>query len=294
MSILTRMLIYNATYAVGAVLMLLTVIISSKTYGISRMRAAVYAVLSFGAGIGGANLIGAVYNALWSLKGIETDIKVDMLGAMIFTLFFLLAVIPAEKGVRKRMSAKPGGREIKPVSFRDTMDMIIPGAFLVFTCIKLGCHIRGCCYGVPWEHGVRSPMGDIRLFPVQLCEFASLCAILIICSFIKRTKLYRRGMAAPLTAFMYGAARFCWEYARYYTPEMKHFASGLSLWQLFSLLVIVVTAIWLAVLVKTQPPEPLPELKIISLRKTADAVKNDTKSKGGTNNKTQKQRKSKK
>ncbi|MCR5781623.1 MAG: prolipoprotein diacylglyceryl transferase [Clostridia bacterium] len=281
MSMITRILFYDAMYIAGFALMLLTSLLGCRIYGIGRVRAAVYSVISFAAGIGGALLIGVIYNKLQSLKGTETDIRVDMLGAMIFTLFFLIAAVPIEKLFVKARAKKADSAEVRNVSFRDTIDMIIPGAFIVFTCIKFGCHVKGCCYGVIWDRGIKSPLADVRLFPVQLCEFASLCAILILCCFLKRTKIYRRGMAAPLTAFFYGVARFLWEFLRFYTPEMKHFALGLSLWQLFCLLVIVVTAVWLAVLYKTQPGEPLPKGKLIL---KAEELSADRKKQNGRKN----------
>ena len=282
MSMITRILFYDAMYIVGFALMLLTSLLGCRIYGIGRVRAAVYSVISFAAGIGGAFLIGVIYNKLQSLKGTETDVRVDMLGAMIFTLFFLIAAVPVEKlFVKARAKTTADGAGVRNVSFRDTMDMIIPGAFIVFTCIKFGCHVKGCCYGVIWDRGIKSPLADVRLFPVQLCEFASLCAILILCYFLKRTRIYRRGMAAPLTAFFYGVSRFLWEFLRFYTPEMKHFALGLSLWQLICLLVIVVTAVWLAVLYKTQPGEPLPKGKFML---KAEALTADKKQQTSRNN----------
>ena len=262
---LTRILIYYATYLVGFVLMLLLSLFRCSVYGSSRARAAAYSFITFLSGLAGALIIGVVYNFLYSLKGINTTIRVDVLGAVIFTSLFLLAAVSIEKRYLKSKAEKAAlnGTEdaapIRTVSFRDTMDMMIPGSFLVFTCIKLGCHVRGCCAGVEYSWGIYFPNRDITLFPVQLFEFATLCAILIACYFIKQTSFFRRGMAGPMTAGMYGVARFGWEFARYYSPEMRHFLFGLTLWQLFSILVIVVSAIWLAVLYTTQPSEPLPK-----------------------------------
>ena len=262
--ILTRIIIYYATYAVGFILMLLLSLLRCPVYGSSRARAAAYSVITFLSGFAGALIIGVVYNFLFSLKGVETAIRVDMLGAVIFTSLFLLAAVYIEKYYWKRQAQKAAqdGAKAAPartVSFRDTMDMMIPGSFLVFTCIKLGCHVRGCCAGVECGWGIYFPNRDITLFPVQLCEFASLCLILIGCYFIKQTRFFRRGMAGPLTACLYGFARFGWEFLRWYTPETRYFLFGLTLWQLFCLLVIAVSAVWLLILYKTQPGEPLPK-----------------------------------
>ena len=280
MSIFTRIFIYYGAYAAGFALMLVMSLIRCGLYGISRARAAVYSFLCFAVGVGGARLIGAIYNALFTIKGIETDVSVDVLGALIFNLFFLMAAVPLENFFRKRFAQQPPeDGQVAPRSFRDTIDLIMPGSFLVFASIKFGCHIRGCCYGVIWEHGIKSPLGDIRVFPVQLCESATILAIAAAGCFMMRAGFYRRGMAAPLFANMYGVARFGWEFLRFNPPEMRNYALGMTVWQLFCLLVIIVTAIWLAVLVKTQPPEPLRKNRASS--KTGKETSPSKKSVGG-------------
>ena len=262
---ITRMLIYYTTYAVGFILMLLLSLLRCGVYGSSRARAAVYSFITFLSGFAGALIIGTVYNFLFSLKGIETDVKVDVLGAVIFTALFLLAAVTVEKRYLRRKAGKASQREtegaapVRTVSFRDTMDMMIPGSFLVFACIKFGCHIRGCCCGVEWSWGIYFPERDITLFPVQLFECATLCLIVLTCILFQQTKVFRRGMTGPFAANLYGVARFFWEFFRYNTPEMRRFLFGMTQWQLFSILVIVVSAVWLTVLYKTQPAEPLPK-----------------------------------
>ena len=262
---ITRILLYYATYALGFILMLLLSLFRCGVYGSSRARAAVYSVITFLSGFAGARIIGVVYNFLFSLKVIETDVKVDVLGAVIFTALFLLIAVYIEKfflNRRQKQAAQNGTDAIAPirtVSFRDTMDMMIPGSFLVFACIKFGCHIRGCCYGVEWSWGIHFPERDITLFPVQLFEFATLFLIVLTSILFQQTNVFRRGMTGPFAANLYGVARFFWEFFRYNTPEMRHFLFGMTQWQLFSILVIVVSAVWLAVLYKTRPAEPLPK-----------------------------------
>ena len=266
---ITRILLYYATYALGFILMLLLSLFRCGVYGSSRARTAVYSVITFLSGFAGAWIIGAIYNILFSLKGIETDVKVDVLGAVIFTALFLLAAVTVEKQHLQR-KAKKAARDgtdaiapIRTVSFRDTMDMMIPGSFLVFACIKFGCHIRGCCYGVEWSWGIYLPNMDITLFPVQLFECATLCLIVLACILFQQTNVFRRGMTGPFAANLYGVARFFWEFFRYNTPEMRNYLFGMTLWQLLSILVIVVSAIWLTVLYKTQPAEPLPKGRLL-------------------------------
>ncbi|MBR5410871.1 MAG: prolipoprotein diacylglyceryl transferase [Clostridia bacterium] len=272
MNIITRMLIYDATYLLGFLFMLVLCTVRSRAYGISRLRAFIYCFITFGGGLCGAWLVGQVYNLIASLKDWYPKIKVDMLGAVIFTTVFLLAAVYPEKwflklwqkkkekadaeadGDQKKKRAAP-----KTVSFRDTMDLMIPGAFVVFATIKIGCAINGCCMGVEWSWGLMNPQLNKTLFPVQIFESASLFAIVIVSYYIKQSRFYRRGMAGPLAAFMYGAVRFFWEHFRWYSPETRYFVFGLTLWQAFCVVVLIVAGIWVWVLYKTQPNEPLPK-----------------------------------
>lgn len=287
MNIFTRILIYYALYIVGFVLMLLLSVFRCKAYNISRVRALVYSFITFLSGLCGALIIGKIYNLIASLKDWYPDIKVDVLGAVIFTSLFLLAAVYIEKAILKRRQAAPAdGKEKsvpkKTVSFRDTMDLMIPGSFLVFASIKLGCMFRGCCWGVECSPGVFSPYLQTTVFPIQIFESATIVAIVIGSYFIKQTRFYRRGMAGPLAAFLYGLARFFWEFFRWYSPETRHFFLGFTLWQIFCILVLIVAGIWLFVLYKTQPSEPMPKCKPQNAK---NKWKNAKHSSGKTNHK---------
>ena len=59
---ITRILIYYATYLVGFVLMLLLSLYRCHIYGSSRARAAAYSFITFLSGLAGALIIGVVYN----------------------------------------------------------------------------------------------------------------------------------------------------------------------------------------------------------------------------------------
>jgi len=74
---------------------------------------------------------------------------------------------------------------------------------------RLGCYFAGCCYGVPWEHGIvfHDSLGapnDIALFPTQLVEvgfnaliFIALMIIGRFCATKGRLILYYLLMYAP-------------------------------------------------------------------------------------------------
>ena len=256
--------IYHAMYAVGFILMLLfNVLIYYKIFNLSRLRAFVYSLITFAYGYLGAACIGVLYNAIAALKDLVGNIRMDMIGAILFQLLW----IPTVHAIKyfKKSKAKHNWnidskkQNIETISFRDTFDFIVPGAFIVLACIKFGCFFSGCCFGIECDWGVFSPKIYTTVFPIQIFEFATICLILIAMYFIKQTKFYRRGMAGPLTVALYVFARFCWEFLRYYEPEMRHFFLGLSLWQIFCVIFFVVVVVWIIVLYKTQPSEPMPK-----------------------------------
>lgn len=256
--------IYHAMYAVGFVLMLLfNVFINYKAYKFTRLRTFVYSLITFAYGYLGAMFIGFLYNVIASIKGLTGTIRVDMIGAILFMLLWI-PTVHVENYIRKR-KAKPNYNidakrtKIEHISFRDTLDFIAPGAFIVLACIKFGCNFSGCCFGVESDWGVFSPKIFTTVFPIQIFEFATICLIIITTYFIKQTKFYRRGMGGPLAVAMYAFSRFCWEFLRYYTPEFKNFFLGLSIWQLICVVIFVIVFVWVIGLYKTQPSEPKPK-----------------------------------
>ena len=263
MQIITRMLLYDASYLVGLILMTVVIVLRAHVYGISKRRAAVYSLITFLFGFFGAWLIGKIYNLLAGLTGWYPGVKVDVIGAVIFTSPLVLAAVYTERAFRKfknKSAVENGGDpvDLKNVNFRDTLDLMITGAFFMFASIKMGCMIRGCCWGVECGWGVESPYIHKTVFPIQIFESLSIFAVVIIVYFIKKTRFFRRGMGGPLSAFFYGVARFFWEFLRWYAPENRHFFLGLTLWQNLCVLIILVAALWTAILYKTQPSEPQP------------------------------------
>ena len=273
MSTALRGNLYVACYAIGVVFFLLINVVRRKIYGAGRLRAAVYAPLTFLLGFCGAVIIGPIYNLIAYLKGFYPGIFVDVLGAVIFTSPFLLAAVNAEKAILKRRArnaALAADPSFKPwdVSFRDTMDLVIPGAFVVFAFIKLGCAFRGCCWGVECSWGFTAQFYYSKtVFPVQAFESATLFAIAAASHFIQFAPFYRRGMSGPFAAFLYGAARFFWEFFRWNPPEMRHFFLGVTIWQLLCILVLIVAGVWIYILIRTQPREPRMKVKPLPEKK---------------------------
>ena len=265
MSTQLRGQLYVMFYVIGFLLMLLITVLRRKAYKTSLKRAVAYSFITFVSGFCGAVIIGAIYSLLAMLKKIAAYNFVDVLGAVVFTSLFLLAAIYSEKAIlkrRERRAQTENDTAFQPwtVSFRDTMDLMIPGAFIVFACIKIGCAFRGCCFGIECSWGVTAQFYYGKtVFPVQIFESASLFLCALAGLFIQKASFYRRGLSGPFAAFLYGIARFFWEFFRYNPPEMRHFFLGLTIWQLFCILIWIVAGIWMIILFKTQPAEPRPK-----------------------------------
>lgn len=260
----TGLLIYNAMYVVGFIIMMIfNLFIYYKVFNISRLRAAVYSLVDFVFSMLGLVLIGDLYNAIAALKGLNTYINREMIGSVIFQLLWIPTACAVNYFFKRKRKAMPyidaKRAEIKQVNVHDILDFIVPGAFMLAATIKIGCHFEGCCYGVESSLFSYSLGTGITRFPIQLFESATIWLIIIVMYFVKQTKFYRRGMGGPLTVALYAFARFCWEFLRYYEPEMRHFFLGLSLWQIFCLIVLAVVVPWVIGLYKTEPSDPMPK-----------------------------------
>lgn len=257
---------YYMMYYVGFFAALGVNLLFHYKYRSSRLRAALY-TFCFVYGVVGALLMGKVYTAILRRNGLSGSSSVSMFGAVIFTPLLVIATACAETAVRNALKKAKQPKKKNPLltSYSEragqTLDMLTPDIFIVLACMKLGCHFRGCCYGVPMENGIYSAMADMKVFPVQILESATIFAILILCCFLKQAPFYRSGMAYPLTAAVYCVSRFIWEFRRYYPEEMRRLILGMTFWQFCALLVFLSSAVSVTVLIKTRPASPLPKRK---------------------------------
>ena len=243
------------------------------TYNTNRKRALWYS-LTFMYGMLGAALMGKIFTAICTAKNIDDGSSLAIFGAVLFAPILILLTILVEKWYIKYKWNKPVAKKtakkkgtLRVISCRDTLDMLTPGLFITLAFGKIGCLIEGCCFGIECSWGIHSDKIDATVFPVQLFEAITSLLILVLCYFLKRTRFYRRGMAYPLNALFYCISRFCFEFLRYYIPELRHLLFGITLWQGLCILVIVSSVISIIVLYKKEESNPLPHLRFPSKKK---------------------------
>lgn len=106
---------------------------------------------------------------------------------------------------------------INPVKQIDIFTIIMP-IFLIF--VKIGCFLSGCCWGIPWEHGLynASPFHPGNQVPVQLIE--AILALLIFFFLLWYRKRAKPGTMYPMYMTMYSATRFFSEFTKADYPNV--------------------------------------------------------------------------
>ncbi|MBQ7689103.1 MAG: prolipoprotein diacylglyceryl transferase [Clostridia bacterium] len=221
---------YYLMYAVGFALMTAITLRRCTQKGISKKRGATYTLFTFFGGLLGAMVMGVIYTAAARSVGLEDVSYVAIFGAVIFTPLLLLAALGLEK------------RRDPAVNIPAVMDCITPGSFTVVICGKFGCFLYGCCYGVQSAFGIWNPLIGQKVFPVQLFEVLSMLVILLLLAVLQKRAWWIEGLAYPVTAAIYAAVRFGWEFLRAYPAPMRHFIFGMTLWQFCCVLVFAVSA----------------------------------------------------
>lgn len=219
-------------YVVGFALMMVYSVKNRERYRVGKVAAVVLTLFTYVFGVAGALAMGKVYSAISQKITGEGNNSVAIFGAVIFCpllllgLFLLQNLFSGEKN-----------------DFRRQMDLLTPGIFMILTCAKFGCLMEGCCYGVAWEHGIFNPKAEMKVFPVQLFEVVSMIAVLLLARLIEKSKGFVPGMKYPVTAILYCAVRFGWEFARYYPDEhLRRLALRMTFWQLCCIGVSLVCA----------------------------------------------------
>ena len=102
--------------------------------------------------------------------------------------------------------------------FRGMAAAVTPSIPLFHVFGRIGCFLGGCCYGVPWEHGVvfsgsLSAPNGVPLFPVQLVE-ACAEALIFVALLIIQHRAREKWIVLPAYLLMYAPARFIIEFWR--------------------------------------------------------------------------------
>ena len=228
---------YYAMYIIGFAIMMAYSLVKCKKYYIPRPRIAIYTLLTYVYGVGGAMIMGSIYSAIAAARGSGDMSKVAIFGAVIFTPLLLAASVLLENLVRRHLNKER-------VSMRNTFDVLTPGIFIILTCAKFGCALIGCCHGIGCSFGVYHPDLHMYVFPVQICEVVSMMLILWFVAVLDYRMMLHRGEKFFITAGLYSIVRFFWEFFRYYdVPGMKNFCLGMTFWQVCCLAVLTASII---------------------------------------------------
>ena len=137
-------------------------------------------------------------------------------------------------------------------------DMVAVGIPLFHGFGRIGCFLTGCCYGMPWEHGVgylhplTAAPAQTPLVPVQLFEAILNFALFF---FLRRLFLQKKlgGKLLPLYLIVYSTYRFLLEFLR--GDRIRGFVGALSTSQFISILLFVFDICCWFFLAKKQAPK---------------------------------------
>lgn len=233
---------YKAMYIIGFAIMMILNLKFHKKYSISRKNGVIITLITYFSGVYGAMIMADWYNSVVESFGVDGS-TVAIFGAVVFTPI-IMSVVALVLGQ----------------SWRNVMDMLAPGIFIILACAKFGCFMAGCCPGRECSFGIYNPELELTVFPSQLFESITMAVVVLIC-FVYGFK-YKKcipGSVYPVTAAIYSVTRFCWEYMRYYEyEEMRHIVLGMSFWQFWCIAVIILSVAWILLL----RSEKLKELEV--------------------------------
>lgn len=219
-------------YAVGFILMMIVSITTCKKHNLSKLSAFMFTLVSYVGGVTGAMFMGDQFTRV-ALKYGGRESVVAIFGAVMFVPIFIIGAA--------LVSGKP---------WRNVMDTMAPGGFIILTCAKFGCYIFGCCPGIPCSFGAYNYLYKDYMFPSQLLESITMCFVVGFC-FWYGLKYKNRipGKAYPYTIIIYSITRFGWEFLRYYdVEEMRHMLFGMTFWQQWCIVTFFEGLVWLLIL----------------------------------------------
>ena len=144
------------------------------------------------------------------------------------------------------------------LDFAQVMDLIVPYVALAFAIGRIGCFLRGCCFGtptsLPWgiiysEKSLVAEAGlaGVPLHPTQLyLVLSNLVIFLILLKINKLSKLKKplfKGTPFLLFLFLFSLQRILVDFVRYY-PE-KYYVSSFTVFQIAYAAIFIFAAILL-------------------------------------------------
>lgn len=230
---------YYGMYLVGFAIMMLVNLKTHKKYELRKSITVLITLITYVAGVTGAMIMGSIYTRVAESFGSEGS-SVSIFGAVVFTPIFMTAV-----------------SLLLGQSWRKVIDMLAPGIFIILACAKFGCFMAGCCPGRECSFGVYNPKFEMTMFPSQLFESITMAAVVGFCFwYIFKCKKNTSGSVYPVTAIVYSITRFGWEFMRYYvTDEFRHVMFGLTFWQFWCLMVMLISIVWLLLLKSSKVKE---------------------------------------
>lgn len=223
---------YYGMYLVGFALMMVVNLKTYKKYELKKSLTVIITLITYVAGVCGAMIMGSGYTALIEKYDAGTS-TVAIFGAVVFTpIFMTIAALLLGQNWRK------------------IMDLLAPGIFIILACAKFGCFMAGCCPGRECSFGVYNPELELTVFPSQLFESITMAFVVGFCFwYALKCKKCISGSVYPVTAAVYSVTRFFWEFMRYYKhEEMRHLVLGVTFWQFWCIVVIILSVLWIILL----------------------------------------------
>lgn len=121
-----------------------------------------------------------------------------------------------------------------PVQQIDTATFIIPIQLIFF---KTACFFNGCCWGIPWEHGLYNYHYDHpgRQVPVQAIEaFFALAIFIFLLIYRKKAKT---GTIYPIFMVLYGGTRF---FSEFFTAAYPNIIGPFNMYQILCTISVVI------------------------------------------------------
>lgn len=132
--------------------------------------------------------------------------------------------------------------------FRKLTDLLAPSVYSVMTFVKIGCTMKGCCYGEADPHGIWNEDLGYTTFPVQVYDALSSLVIVAICIVLIYTLGKKHtGYIYPIGGMLFALTKGFWENFRVHSTvwEKNYLDTGWTFWQFWMTILFVCCLLWL-------------------------------------------------